>query len=224
MIEYTLNRSKRKTLALYIRDGKVEVRAPLKIPVKNIEKFILSKEKWISDKVRKAIEQTRQRESFTLSYGDTVLYCGTLYPIITKTGNSIGFDDTGFYMPPGYTSDEIKQACVRIYRMLAYRDLNERVTEFSQMMSVSPNAVKINSASTRWGSCSAKKSINFSWRLIMADDDVIDYVVVHELAHLLELNHSDKFWSIVRNILPDYKDRQRRLRELQRRLNCEDWG
>ena len=107
--------------------------------------------------------------------------------------------------------------------MLAKRDLNEKVVEYSQMMSVSPRTVKINNASSRWGSCSAKKSINFSWRLIMADDEVIDYVVVHELAHLFELNHSDKFWSIVKYTLPDYKARQKRLRELQKRLNCEDW-
>ena len=223
MIEYTLTRSKRKTLALYIRDGKVEVRAPLKMPMKNIEKFISTKEKWINDKVKKTIEQAQQREDFTLSYGDTVVYRGDVYPIIAKAVNSIGFDGTGFYIPPGYSPEEIKQACVRIYRMLAKRDLNEKVNEFSTMMSVSPSTVKINSANTRWGSCSAKKSINFSWRLIMADDDVIDYVVVHELAHIIELNHSDKFWSVVENILPDYKIRQKRLRDLQKRLNCEDW-
>ena len=223
MIDYTLTRSKRKTLALYIRDGSVEVRAPLKMPMKSIEKFILSKEKWINDKINKTNEQALQREGFTLSYGDTVVYRGEEYPIIVKSGNSIGFDGTGFYIPPDYTPEEIKKACVRIYRMLSKRDLNEKVAEFSQMMSVSPSTVKINSARSRWGSCSAKKSINFSWRLIMADDDVIDYVVVHELAHLFELNHSDKFWSIVKHTLPDYKARQKRLRELQRRLNCEDW-
>ena len=91
-------------------------------------------------------------------------------------------------------------------------------------MSVTPSAVRINGAKTRWGSCSGKKSINFSWRLIMASDDVIDYVVVHELAHLLELNHSARFWAVVEKILPDCRERRKQLRELQKRLATEDWG
>jgi hypothetical protein len=90
-------------------------------------------------------------------------------------------------------------------------------------MSVTPIAVKINSAKTRWGSCSNKKSLNFSWRLIMADDDVIDYVVVHELAHLREMNHSPRFWAVVEAVLPDYRERKLKLRALQAKLNREDW-
>jgi len=99
----------------------------------------------------------------------------------------------------------------------------ERVAHYKEIMGVSPAAVKINGAKTRWGSCSAKKSLNFSWRLIMADDAAIDYVVVHELAHMFEMNHSERFWAIVAGVLPDYKERRKRLKELQRRLNAENW-
>jgi predicted metal-dependent hydrolase len=67
------------------------------------------------------------------------------------------------------------------------------------------------------------KSLNFSWRLVMADDAAIDYVVVHELAHITEMNHSPEFWAIVAGVLPDYKERRRRLKLLQLRLNSEDW-
>jgi len=112
-------------------------------------------------------------------------------------------------MPPGLSPDEIKAACIQIYRILAKRDLTNRVFDFAKQMSVMPTVVKINSVKTRWGSCSSKKSLNFSWRLIMADDDVIDYVVVHELAHIIEMNHSQKFWAIVENILPDYQRQSR---------------
>ena len=86
-----------------------------------------------------------------------------------------------------------------------------------------PSAVKINGAKTRWGSCSSKKSINFSWRLIKADDDVIDYVVVHELSHITEMNHSPNFWAIVENILLDYRERKVKLKRLQKRLSMENW-
>ena len=90
-------------------------------------------------------------------------------------------------------------------------------------MGVTPIAVKINSAMRRWGSCSSRMSLNFSWRLIMADDAIIDYVVVHELAHIKEMNHSARFWAVVESVLPDFRERKRKLKELQSRLSGEDW-
>ena len=201
----------------------MEVRAPLAMPKRDIDKFVASKEKWITDNLAKSNEQAHRRENFILAYGDTVTYCGKQYPITAKAGERVGFDDESFYMPPGLSQEQIKNACVQIYRLLAKRDLTGKVMEFSKKMSAKPIAVKISAAKTRWGSCSGKKSINFSWRLIMADEDVIDYVVIHELAHIAEMNHSDKFWAIVENILPDYKQRQKRLKEMQHRLSGENW-
>ncbi|NLV15587.1 MAG: M48 family metallopeptidase [Syntrophomonadaceae bacterium] len=223
MIAYTLYRSKRTTLALYIRNGEVEVRAPLKASQRDIDKFVVSKEKWIADKLAASNERQEQREAFTLNYGDMVLYCGKEYPISAKSGGHIGFDGERFYMPPELTAEQIKHACIQIYRMLAKRDLSIKVLEFAKQMGVMPIAVKINNAKTRWGSCSGQKSLNFSWRLIMAEDDVINYVVIHELSHITEMNHSKQFWAIVEGVLPDYKERQKRLKDLQKRLSMEDW-
>jgi len=117
MIEYTLTRSKRKTVAIYVREGRVEVRAPLKMAKRDIDKFVLSKEKWVMEKQAQSSERQEQRENFTLDYGDTVLYRGKDYSIAAKDGNRIGFDDTAFYMPPGLDSEQIKAACVQIYRI-----------------------------------------------------------------------------------------------------------
>ena len=223
MIAYTLTRSKRKTAAIYVRNGSVEVRAPLKMPKRDIDSFIASKQAWITGRLTKSQEQSEQRELFALNYGDMVIYRGKEYTIAAKSGYRIGFDGKCFYMPPNLSSEQIKAACIKIYRTLAKHYLNERVLAFAKQMNVMPSAVKINGAKTRWGSCSAYKNINFSWRLIMADAEVIDYVVVHELAHLTEMNHSKKFWAAVENVLPDYRERQARLRELQKRLATENW-
>jgi len=222
MREYNLTRSKRKTLAIYVRDGVLDVRAPLKMPTHEIDKFIASKEKWIAGKLKNSQEQARSRENFRLDYGDTVLYLGAEYSIIPKNGNRVGFDN-GFFMPPNLSQEQIKSACVQIYRLLAKREITNRVIEFSKQMSVTPTAVKISNAKSRWGSCSSKGSLNFSWRLIMADSDVVNYLVVHELAHIIELNHSKNFWAIVEKILPDYPAREKTLRELNRRLAKENW-
>jgi len=216
-------RSKRKTVALYIRKGGVEVRAPLEMPKHEIDKLVISKEKWITDRLEKSREQAEKRSSFALNYGDIVTYLGKQHPVTAKDGNSVGFDDERFYMPPNLPPEQIKAACVQIYRMLAKRDLTQKTLFFAKQMSVMPSAVKINGANTRWGSCSTKKSLNFSWRLIMADDGVVDYVVVHELAHITEMNHSPRFWAIVESVLPDYRERKEKLKALQQKLNAEDW-
>jgi len=223
MVNYTLFRSSRKTLGIYIRNGVVEVRAPLKTPKGEIERFVLSKDTWIKEKLALSCAETAQRDSFRLTYGHLVSYRGNRYPIAEKPGNRIGFDDKCFYMPPGLAPEQIIDACSQIYRLLAKRDLTKKTVEFAKKMSVEPLAVKINGAKARWGSCSSKKSINFSWLLIMADDDIVDYVVVHELAHITEMNHSPSFWALVGSVLPDYKERKSRLRDFQRKLSAENW-
>jgi len=168
-MEYTLIRSKRKTIAIYVRGG-VEVRAPLRTPKSEIDRFVASKATWIEKKLAEYAERSEQCE-------------------------------------------RLDAESIEKYRKLAKRDLTGRALRFAKLMSVTPAAIKINGAKTRWGSCSAKKNINFSWRLIMTGDDVIDYVVVHELAHLTEMNHSKRFWAIVEGVLPDYRERRARLNE-----------
>ncbi|MBS3938644.1 MAG: M48 family metallopeptidase [Peptococcaceae bacterium] len=204
--------------------GALSTWAGINIPDTNgIDKFVASKEKWAIDKLAMSIERQKQRAAFTLNYGDMAQYCGREYPVSAKPGGRLGFDDERFYMPPDLNSAQIKQACVQIYRMLAKRDLTNKVLLFSKQMGVTPTAVKITSARTRWGSCSGKKSLNFSWRLIMAEGGAVDYVVVHELAHITEMNHSERFWAIVEGMLSDYKKRQQRLKDLQKKLCLEDW-
>jgi len=232
MTNYSLIRSNRKTLALYIINGILEVRAPLKFPKQEIDKFVLSKEKWIKSKLTKSIENKNKSESFKLQYGDLITYRGKSYPIVAKRGNRAGFENGEFFIPPDLPSDDIKSACEVVYILLAKHDITQKVLHYSKQMNVaemslSPNvkpiAVKINSAKTRWGSCSTRKTLNFSWRLIVADDDLIDYVVVHELAHMIQMNHSKLFWDIVEKVLPDFKCREKRLKELQRKLTQEGW-
>ena len=220
---YILTRSKRKTVAIYVRDGVVEVRAPLRMPMKEIDRFVESRESWIISKLAFLKERNEQRESFSINYGDSILYRGRLCRLEQKTGNRVSFSDETFFIPQGLSPVEIKAACVRLYKKLARQDINEKVQHYAKIMSITPAAVKINSAKSRWGSCSAKKSLNFSWLLIMADDDVIDYVVVHELAHIIELNHSKRFWAIVQSVLPDFNERKTRLKALQEKLANEDW-
>jgi len=223
MTDYTLIRSKRRTLAIHIRDNAVEVRAPMRLNQSEIDQFVLSRQEWIDGKLMLLNAQAKRRESFSLHYGDFVAYRGRNYPIAADGKKRARFDGGRFIVPDGMNSAEIKQACVKIYRTLAKRDFTEKIDVYGKIMGAVPSSLRVTGAKTRWGSCSAKKSVNFSWRLIMACDEVINYVVVHELAHLFQMNHSARFWAVVEKVLPDYRERRAKLKELQRRLNEEDW-
>lgn len=101
----------------------------------------------------------------------------------------------------------------------AYTILTARCLYFARKMGVSYHTIKVNGATKRWGSCSAKGTINFTYRLLFVSKSAQDYVVVHELAHLRELNHSAAFWSVVEEVLPDYKERRSTLREEQKKFH-----
>ena len=99
------------------------------------------------------------------------------------------------------------------YRKEARERLKERADHFAGKMGVDYNRIAIKAAKTRWGSCSTKGNLNFHWKLILMPPEVLDYVVVHELAHRKEMNHSPRFWAEVERILPDYRERRRWLKE-----------
>jgi len=222
---YTLKRSKRKTVAVYICNGFVEVRAPLKLPKHEIDKFVISKEKWINKHIAESQQQVNQRYNFNLNYGDTIYIMGTPH-IITGRDNPFSVtnnEDTKLFIQSGMSSEQIKQACIEFYRLVALGHLIPRTEEIASTMAVKPVSIKINNAKKRWGSCGADGKINYAWRLIMADDNIIDYVIVHELAHLVEMNHSKRFWAIVYKYIPDFKECRKRLRALQIKLLNENW-
>lgn len=220
-MNYSLVRSGRKTCGIYIRNGTVEVRAPLHFPKREIERFLTSKEGWIRQKLGESAAALEERRRFSLNYGSRILYRGREYPICP--GERAGFDGERFCVPPDLPPEEIKAACIRIYRRLAGEVLTEKVQLYARKMGVAPAAVRIHGAKTRWGSCSSRGNLNFSWRLMMAPDSAIDYVTVHELAHLKEMNHSAAFRAVVEEVLPDYRERCLSLKTLQKRLNQENW-
>jgi len=221
---YTLTRTNRKTCAIYVRDGAVEVHAPHGLPLSEIEGFLAVKSDWIQEKLALSTALLEQRTSFSLTYGDTVRYRGNLYPILARPGKEMGFSQDGFFMPLDLTPEELKSACIQIYRYAAKSVLPQKVQHFAPQMGVSPNSVKITGAKTRWGSCSARGNLCFSWQVMMAGEAEIDYIVVHELAHLKELNHGPRFWALVEAALPAYETCRERLKALQDQLRLENWS
>lgn len=208
-----LVRSNRKTIALIVeRDGSVTVRAPLKMPAKDIEEFIGKHSNWVKKKQLELQSltpvQPRQYEA-----DEQFLYLGRSYRLqfSQNTKHKLILDET-FQM--SITQKENAEMLFRDwYSKQAARHLPERVTYFAEQFDLKVEKVRITSARTRWGSCSPKGTLSFSWRLMMTPPDVIDYVVIHELAHTVHHNHSQRFWKLVERWLPDYKERRKQLRQ-----------
>lgn len=104
-------------------------------------------------------------------------------------------------------TDETRERGIR----MAKKIIPERVDYYAKIMGVSYGRISIREQKTRWGSCSSKGNLNFNWKLVLMPEDLLDYVVVHELAHRLEMNHSKAFWKIVEDVLPDYRERKKLL-------------
>ena len=109
-----------------------------------------------------------------------------------------------------YSAEEIRAYMEKLRPVLSHR-----AAYFAELLGVNYGRITIRDQKTRWGSCSARGNLNFNWRLALLPDELLDYVVVHELAHRLEMNHSERFWAQVGRVLPDYKERRKRLKEFR---------
>jgi len=108
--------------------------------------------------------------------------------------------------------EEIKRRLIEWYKKEARTKYKERVEHYRKKLGVSYNKIFIRDQKTRWGSCSSKGNLNFNWRLIMAPLSIMDYIVVHELVHLIHPNHGRDFWKLVESVIPDYKEKKQWLR------------
>ena len=226
MRRYTITRSNRKTIAIKInKDSSLEVKAPVNLPKDKIDAFVNSKEKWIAKHSERIFNNYFLKKQFELNFGDFVLLRGQNNQIKSFNGKTAIYNNYKkiFFIPETAEKNQIKAIVIELYKKIAHNHINKRVNYFKNKMDVKHIKIGITSAKTRWGSCSGKNSVNFSWKLIMADDKTIDYVIIHELTHIKQHNHSKKFWNIVESIMPDYSEQKKKLKILGEKLNKENW-
>ena len=176
-----LIRSTRKTLSIEITpDARVIVRAPKRLPVSEINRFLGEKSDWIDRHIIKMKERQEEAEN------------SSAQPL---------------------SPQDIKLLTTRARRIIP-----ARVRFFARQMGVTYGNITIRMQKTRWGSCSSKGNLSFNCLLMRTPDEITDYVVVHELCHLKEMNHSPRFWAEVEKVLPDYKDRRKWLKDHQNEI------
>jgi len=211
-------RSHRRTIALEVTPhATLVVRAPHRVPHAYIEKMIREKSAWI---LRKMEEMKNRPLAVSHSYteGEIFWFLGRPYPLHLDDEPKTGIRRTDRLCVSRAMLPDVRNAVQRWYMAEAEKEIHSRCMWFSMMTGYSPTSVRITDARQRWGSCNHEGGLNFSWRLIQAPLEIVDYVIVHELVHLRQPDHSPKFWAKVEALMPDYKRRREWLRENERLL------
>lgn len=209
-IHYEIIRSVRKSIAICIdHRGKIVVRAPLHVSEKQILHVVQSKTAWIEKKLQEADQKRKEIPRPRFERGDFFYFLGKKYPLefVTVMNIPFTFDGSRFLLHPGFRQNALS-LFIRFYQQEAEKYFKDKIRYFSSLLNVYPKRVKLSSATSRWGSCTAQKTILLNWRLILMPPDIIHYVIVHELAHLIYFNHRKDFWTLVASIIPDYKEKR----------------
>lgn len=169
-MEYKIIRSDRRTLSLQVNaEAEIVVRAPKKMKIGEIEKFVESNSAWIESKI------------------EIVKRIRALHPEPTEEERAAYIAAAKEYLP-------------------------QRVAYYAEIMGVEPAGITVTGARTRFGSCSGKNRISFSWRIMEYSKELVDYVIVHELAHIKHHNHSREFYGFIATVMPDHRERSKKLK------------
>ncbi len=214
-IDYNLKQSSRKTMSIYIEpDGSVSVLAPDRLSAEEVEKVIEKKRYWIYSKLTEWQELNRSRIERDFVGGQGFPYLGRSYRLKIVDDQNVPLK-----LYQGYLylrKAELPQAeneFAKLYREKGLDKIPGRVDYYKQMMGIKPNGIRVMDLKTHWASCSDDGTLNFHWKCMMTPLTILDYIVVHELAHMLHPTHNQKFWNLVDKILPDYMERVKWLRE-----------
>lgn len=204
-IDYSIVYSDRKTLSIVVeRDRSVVVRAPLNTDKEKIERIIKRKSRWIREKIGHNQKYPAIKAQKEFVSGESLLYLGKPYQLFVVDDEFDGVRfDSKFLI-----SRKDQPDANRLFRDWYLNSANEiivpKAIQLAKQIGVSYNKINILDIQYRWGSCTPKDNIHFNWRLIKAPMNVIEYIIVHELTHLLEGNHSKEFWNRVKAAYPLY--------------------
>jgi len=210
------SRKRRRTISLQIKEGgKIVIMAPYHTPKWEIERFVEGKQAWIAEKILEKERLAKEAERRFLP-GEKFLYLGEWYPL--EIGESHHKEPPlrlsfGHFILHQDRIEDARNLFIEWYKKEAKRRIADRIDYYSHRLHLFPIGIRITSAKSRWGSCSPDDRLSFSWKIVMASLAVVDYILIHELVHMREKNHSRKFWDTLGSILPDYKRHRVWLRE-----------
>ena len=217
--EYTIRRSDRaRRLRIVVAPEGVEVVLPRRMALRHAEEFVAEKRPWIERTLRQYRDAEASLPPARLHDGGDIPFLGMRMPIrvnvepartrpgVSRRGSTLHVG----VMEPG--EEAVRDALVRWYRRQARIEIGERLDWATLRAGSTYKNLQIRDPTSRWASCSSTGAMSFSWRLLLAPEAVLDYVVEHEVAHLDVLDHSQRFWRLLESRCPDYRDHERWLR------------
>lgn len=231
MVSYEVKRARRRSIGMVVGVDGLSVRAPRWVSATDIESALRAKERWICNKLVEQRERAQRQLSAQIDWRDGALvpYLGERIVLVLDPAvdgavlHQAWQADAGeghepppkrlhLGLPKGASGDQVRDVVQAWLQREALAAFLPRVAHFAERLGVQVGQIKLSSAKTRWGSASADGTIRLHWRLIHFSVSIIDYVVAHELAHLREMNHSPRFWEVVRSVLPEFDGARDQLR------------
>ncbi len=214
-ISFELIYKKRTTIGIYIDlYGNVEVQAPKGTSEESVLQLLEGKWDLIQQRTKEMKDRTVGHMEKVYDHGESFLYLGNTYPILISQDTDIKKDhvvleENKLHVYVKQQEDErIKQALKRFYYRQCKALVEKRVQFYQSNFRVKPRSIRISDSKSTWGTCDSMRQLTFNWKLAMAPLKVIDYVVVHEMCHMVHMNHDRSFWRLVGKIIPDYEQRE----------------
>lgn len=220
-ITYTLKRCKRKSIGLKIDHHGLSISVPLQTALPHVETILREKADWITKK----LQHWESKNHLALTWGPDATYplLGELWRIALKpsgeiqmacqSANAAADRAIAEQSLPQLNPNQIEKFVMAWYGQQAITCFKQRIAIYAQALNLPVPPFRLSRAKTRWGSCNSHGIVHLNWRLIQMPLHLVDYVVAHELAHLIEMNHSVRFWKLVENAYPNYRMARRELKE-----------
>ncbi len=221
ILEFTLLRSKRRTIGFLIDDDGLRVTAPRWVSVAEIDSAIREKQRWITNKLTERRERSARRLQPAMQWRDgaPLPYLGATLTLRLLAGQRVGVHFDGeagtltVCLPADAGEQQLKDRVQAWLQQDARRLFGERLPLYAEKLGARYRTYTLSSATTQWGSCTADGRIRLNWRLIHFSLPLIDYVIAHELSHLREMNHGPQFWATVQSIFPEFEAAKKALRD-----------
>ena len=207
-VDIAVKKSKRKTVSIFIeRDGSVSALVPSNLSDEEIATILKAKEYQIHRNLAQWLQLNERHVTREYINGQSFLYLGRNYrlKLVDDKLGELKFSK-GYFLLSKHELSNAEHYFIDFYRNKLKEKIKPLIKRYKEQLGVSPNDVKVMELKNRWASCSAKGNINFHWKCAMAPMDVLQYIIVHELAHLIHLNHTKEFWNEVDKVLPKYEE------------------
>ena len=204
--EYVIKYSNRKTLNITVeRDRKIIVRAPENLSLEKIESIVESKKQWLREKLNHAQKYPAIPETKEFISGETLMYLGKNYQLLVVDEAIEGIEFNQRFRISKANQTKANELFKKWYLKQALNKIEPLAKDYAKSLGVEYNGCKTSEMKYRWGSCTPNNNIIFNWRIIKAPMFVVNYLVAHELVHLIESNHTPEFWNIVSIQVPAYQ-------------------